>query len=124
MICDHADPCKEVRSPDQLGLPNDYMISCGVFKPKKKSEYDLCHFYQVGLSGDLPEFPWPHTPATHEQVSSLLLKVRALGWPMLPANGDQSRGWLQTYLEAFLQPFLPILQEQQSILHESYLRAL
>ena len=59
------------------------MMSHRVFKPKKTSQYDLCHFYQVGLSGDLPEFPLPHTPATHEQVSSLLLKARALGWPNL-----------------------------------------
>ena len=59
------------------------MMSCGVFKPKKTSEYDLCHFYQVGLSGDLPEFPLPHTSATREQVSSLLLKARVLGQPNL-----------------------------------------
>ena len=83
MNCDHADPCKEAKSPNQLGPPLDYMMSCGVFKPKKTSEYDLCHFYQVGLSGDLPEFPLPCAPAMHEQVSSLLLKARALGWPNL-----------------------------------------
>ena len=83
MTCDHADPCKEAKSPDQLGPPLDYMTSCGIFKPKKASEYDLCCFYQVRLSGDLLEFPLPHIPATHEQVSSLLLKARALGWPNL-----------------------------------------
>ena len=61
------------------------MTSHGVFKPKKTREYDLCHFYQVGLSGDLPEFPLPHAPATYkqEQVSSFLLKARAFGWPNL-----------------------------------------
>ena len=37
----------------------------------------------MGLSGDLPEFPSPNTPATHEQVNSFLLKARALGWPNL-----------------------------------------
>ena len=83
MTCDHTDPCKEVKSPNQLGPPLDYMMRCGVSKPKKTSEYDLCRFYQVGLSGDLPEFPSPCTPATHEQMSSLLLKARALGWPNL-----------------------------------------
>ena len=58
------------------------MTSCGVFKPKT-CEYDLCCFYQVGLSGDLPEFPSPHAPATRKQVSSFLLKARALVWPNL-----------------------------------------
>ena len=41
ITCDHADPCKEAKSPNQLGLPLDYMMSHGVFKPKKTSEYDL-----------------------------------------------------------------------------------
>ena len=77
---DDTDPCKEAKCPNQLGPPLDYMPSCRVFKPKKTSEYDLCHFYQVGLSGDLPEFPLPCTPATHKQVSSFLLKARVLGW--------------------------------------------
>ena len=75
MTCDHADPCKEAKSPNQLGPPLDYMMSCGVFNPKKTSKYDLCCFYQVGLSGDLPKFPSPHASATHEQVSSLLLNT-------------------------------------------------
>ena len=38
---------------------------------------------QRRLSGDLPEFPLPRTPATCKQVSSFLLKARALGWPNL-----------------------------------------
>ena len=59
------------------------MTSRDIFKPKKTNEYDLCRFYQVGLSGDLPEFPSPHTPVTCKQVSSFLLKARALGWPNL-----------------------------------------
>ena len=83
MTCDHVDPCKEVKSPNQLGPPLDCMMSHGVFKPKKTSKYDLCCFYQVGLSGHLPEFPSPCSPAICEQVSSLLLKARALGWPNL-----------------------------------------
>ena len=77
MPCAHANPCKEAKSPNLLGLPLDYMVSHGVCEPKKTS------FYQVGLSGDLPEFPLPHKSATHEQVSSLPLKARALGWPNL-----------------------------------------
>ena len=59
------------------------MTSHGIFKPKKTSEYDLCHFYQVWLSGDLPEFPLPHAPVTRKQVSSFLPKARALGQPNL-----------------------------------------
>ena len=80
---DHTDPCKEAKCPDPIGPPLDYMMSCRVFKPKKTSEYALCRFYQVGCSRDLPEFPLPHAPATHEQVSSLLLTARVLGWPNL-----------------------------------------
>ena len=75
--------CKEAKSPNLLGPPLDYIVCHGVFKPKKTSEYDLCCFYQVRLSGDLPEFPSPHAPATCEQVSSFLLKARVLGQPNL-----------------------------------------
>ena len=63
-----------------------------VFKPKKTSEYDLCHFYQVGLSGDLPEFPSPHAPATRKQMSSFLLKARVMGWPNLIVTHSQDVG--------------------------------
>ena len=83
MTCDHVNPCKEAKSSNLLGPPLDYMASRGIFEPKKTSEYDLCRFYQVGLSGDLPEFPSPQEPTTHEQVSSLLLKSRVLGQPNL-----------------------------------------
>ena len=51
MTCNHIDPCKEVKYPDPLGAPLDYMENCDVFKPIKTSEYDLYHFYQVGLTG-------------------------------------------------------------------------
>ena len=64
MICDHIDPCKEAKFPDLTSPPLDYMKHCGVFKSKKTNEYDLCHFYQVRLTGDLPNFPSPHKPAT------------------------------------------------------------
>ena len=83
MICDHADPCKEAKFPGPIGPPLEYMKHCGVFDAKKTNEYDLCCFYQVGLSGDLPDFPSPHKPATHEWVSKFLLKARSLGWPNL-----------------------------------------
>ena len=72
MTCDHAEPGKEVKYPDPLGAPLAYMESHEVFKPIKMSEYDLCHFYQVGLSGDFPEFPTPHEPATNNHMYGFL----------------------------------------------------
>ena len=83
MTCDHAEPGKEVKCPDLLGMPLDYMESCGVFKSIKMSEYDLCHFYKVGLNGDLPEFPTPHKPATSDHVCGFLEKAWEFFWPNL-----------------------------------------
>ena len=83
MTCDHADPCKEANYPDLISLPLEYMKHCGVFDAKKTKEYDLCWFYQVGLSGDLPGFPSPHEPDTHEWMVKFLCKARALGQPNL-----------------------------------------
>ena len=60
MTCDHGDPCKELRHPDPTGPPLNYMKHRGVFKAKRSNEYDLCHFYHVELSRDLPTFPSPH----------------------------------------------------------------
>ena len=57
MLHDHTDPCKEVKHPDPLGAPLDYMESHDIFKPIKTSEYNLCRFSQVGLTGYFPEFP-------------------------------------------------------------------
>ena len=57
MTCNHRDPCKELRNLDPVGPPLDYMKYCGVFKAKKSNEYDLCHFYHIELSRDLPPFP-------------------------------------------------------------------
>ena len=64
MTCDHADPCKEAKFPDPIS-----------------NKYDLCQFYQVRLSGALPDFPSPHEPATHEWMHKFLLMARSLGWP-------------------------------------------
>ena len=74
MTCDHRDPCKELRYLDPTSPPLDYMKHHGVFKAKK-SEYDLCHFYHIESSGDLPTFPSPHEPATHEMLEDFLLKA-------------------------------------------------
>ena len=83
MACDHADPCKEAKFPDPIGPPLEYMKHCRVFDAKKTNEYYLCHFYQVGLSGDLPNFLSPREPATCGWVSKFLLKARTLAWPNL-----------------------------------------
>ena len=83
MICDHMDPCKEAKFPNSTSLPLDYMKHHGVFKSKKTIEYDLCHFYKVGLSGHLPNFPSPCEPATCKLLSKFLLNARVLGHPNL-----------------------------------------
>ena len=75
MTCDHAEPGKEVKCPDPLGMPLDYMESHRVFESIKMSKYDLCRFYKVGLSGNLPEFPTPCEPATSNHVHSILEKA-------------------------------------------------
>ena len=54
MAHDHMEPGKEAKCPDPLGMPLGYVESCDVFKPTMMSKYELCHFYQVGLSGDFP----------------------------------------------------------------------
>ena len=83
MTCNHANPTKKAKSPDPLDAPIDYMESCGIFKPMKTSEFDLCHFYQVGESGDFPKFPKPHELATSDHVCGLLEKACKKGHPDL-----------------------------------------
>ena len=83
MTCDHMELGKEAKCSDLLGTPLDYMESCEVFKSIKMSEYDLCHFYRVGLSGDFPEFPTPHEPATNNHMCSFLEKAWESSWPNL-----------------------------------------
>ena len=83
MTCDYRDPCKELRYPDPIGPPLDYMKHHGVFKAKKSNKYNLCCFYHIDLSRDLPTFPSPRKPATHEMLEDFLLKAQALGHPNL-----------------------------------------
>ena len=72
MTCDHTKLGKEAKCTDPLGMPLDYMESCRVSKLDKMSDYDLCHFYQVGLSGDFPKFPTPHEPTTDNHLHCVL----------------------------------------------------
>ena len=75
MTCGHRDPCKELRHPDPTSPPLDCMKHHGVFKAKKSNEYDLCHFYCIEFSRNLPTFPSPNEPATHEMLEDFLLKT-------------------------------------------------
>ena len=59
------------------------MKQCRVFKAKKTNEYDLCYFYHMELSGDLPPFPSPREPATREMLEELLRAAWAVGHPNL-----------------------------------------
>ena len=84
MTCDHMELGKEAKCPDPLGTLLDYMESCGVFKSDKMTEYDLCCFYQVGLSGDFSKFPTPHEPATNDNLCHFLGNARECSQPNLP----------------------------------------
>ena len=83
MHCEHGEPSKELQNRDPAGPPLDYMKQCGVFKAKKTNEYDLCRFYHVELSGNLPPFPSPCELATRMMLEDLLRAVWALGLPYL-----------------------------------------
>ena len=80
MTCDHVEPGKEVKCPDPLGAPLEYMKSHGVFESIKMSEYNLCCFYRVVLSGDFPEFPTPHMPTTNDHMCGFLEKAQEFFW--------------------------------------------
>ena len=83
MTCDHAEPGKEMKCPDPLGMLLDYMESHRVFESIKTSEYNLCYFYKVGLSRDFPEFLTPYEPATRDHMCSFLEKAHEFSWPNL-----------------------------------------
>ena len=82
MICDlpehgNAQP----NHPDPMGLPLDYMGECQVFDGIWSDIYDLCQFYTLGMTGDLPEFPTPQEPTIHRQIRDLLKSAHAIGRP-------------------------------------------
>ena len=54
-----------------------------VFKAKKTNKYDLCRFYHMELSSNLPLFPSPCEPAIHMMLEDLLRAAQALGCPSL-----------------------------------------
>ena len=80
MICDLPKNGKmQPNHPDPMGPPLGYMGECQVFDSIQSNIYDLCRFYALGMTGDLPEFPMPQEPATHGQVRDLLKSARSIG---------------------------------------------
>ena len=69
--------------PNPMGPTLGYMGECQVFDGIQSDIYDLCRFYALGMTGDLPEFPVSQEPATHGQVRDLLKSVRSIGQPYL-----------------------------------------
>ena len=65
--------------PDPVGPPLGYMGECQVFDGIQSDIYDLCRFYALGMTGDLPEFPKPQEPVTHGQVRDLLKLAHSIG---------------------------------------------
>ena len=57
IICDLPKHGKvQPNHPDPVGPPLDYMGECEVFDGIQSNIYDLCRFYTLGMTGDLPEF--------------------------------------------------------------------
>ena len=72
MICDL--PKHRQMQPnhlDPVGLPLGYMGECQVFNGIQSNIYDLCRFYTLGMTSNLPEFPTPQEPVTCSQVRDL-----------------------------------------------------
>ena len=72
MICDLPKHGKmQPNHPDPVGPPLGYMGECQVFDGIRSDIYDLCRFYTLGMTGNLPEFPVPWEPVTPGQVRDL-----------------------------------------------------
>ena len=84
MICDLPKHGKmQPNHPDPVGLPLDYMGECQVFDSIQSDIYDLCRFYTLGTTGDLPEFTTPQEPVTSRQIRDLLKLAHSIGRPYL-----------------------------------------
>ena len=80
MICDLPKHRKvQPNHPNPVGPPLDYMGEYRVFNGIWLDLYDLCHFYALGTTGDLPEFPMPREPATRGHVRDLLKSAHSIG---------------------------------------------
>ena len=84
MICDLLKHGKvQPNHPDPVGPPLDYMGKRQVFNGIRSDIYNLCWFYILGTTGDLPEFPTPREPATCGQIRDLLKLAHAIGRPYM-----------------------------------------
>ena len=89
MICDLPEHGKmQPNHPDPVELPLDYMGKCQVFNVIQSDIYNLCRFYALGMTGNLPEFPAPWEPVTHGQIRDLL-QVGLLHRQTLPDTSTQ-----------------------------------
>ena len=84
MICNLPEHRKmQSNHPDPVGPPLDYMGECQVFDSIQSNIYDLCRFYALGTTGNLPEYPTPWEPVTCGQVWDLLKSAHSIGQPYL-----------------------------------------
>ena len=84
MICDLPEHGKmQPNHPNPVRPPLGYMGECQVFDGIWSNICDLCRFYALGMTGDLPEFPSPREPATHGQVWDLLKLAHSISRPYL-----------------------------------------
>ena len=130
MNCNHGDPCKELRYPDLAEPPLDYLKHCGVFKAKKTNEYDLCRFYRVELSGDLPTFPKGLGSRASQPSCSLCVglghsclsftRATQQGHPQALAHGAETRCSQEGYKETVILPTLSVQWQQRPVVHESH----
>ena len=63
--------------------PLDYMGECQVFDGIRSDIYNLCQFYVLGMTADLPEFPVPWQPVTHGQIRDVLKSAHSISQPYL-----------------------------------------
>ena len=84
MICDLPNHGKmQPNQSNPMGLHLYYMGECQVFNGIWSDIYDLCRFYALGMTGDLPEFHTPWESVTCRQVEDLLKLACSISQPYL-----------------------------------------
>ena len=82
MICDLPELGKmQPNHSNPVGPPLDYMAECSVFDGIQSDLYNLCCFYILGMTGNLPEFPVPWELVTRSQIRDLLKSAQSIGCP-------------------------------------------
>ena len=112
MFCDLPKHGKmQPNHPDPVGPPLDYMVECRVFDGIWSELYDLCHFYILRMTGNLPEFPAPWEPVTCSQVRDLLKLAQSIGHPyMILAHSADSVTAMSMLWELHTATYLRCLQ--------------